>query len=199
MERKKLDEGTNKDAESVTKSVNENEIEGTFSQPKPKRTKRRFTTLSIILTTQNRFEILPTIDKRKDRTKENEYDEDKKENKTSIVLRAKEKWTNVSKLVSQKKISYFKATATKEGIKIYPQTITDYTKMYNPMKENDLQFHTHQLREDKNLKVVIKGISDEMPVEDVVEDLNERGYPIIKATRMNRKKPTLTNANANSN
>lgn len=108
----------------------------------------------------------------------------KQNNSTPIILRNKEKWTKVSKELNDRKISITRATNTNYGIKIQPTTIDDYRTLYKYLKENNYEFHTHQLSEERNLRIVIKGVPLEIKDDEIKEDLKEKGYPTIKITRM---------------
>lgn len=59
--------------------------------------------------------------------------------------------------------------------------------MYKTLKKMNVQLYTYQLRPEKPLKVMLRGIPVEIQVEEVIEDLNCKNYPATKAVRMNGK------------
>jgi hypothetical protein len=58
------------------------------------------------------------------------------------------------------------------------------------MKARNYEFHTHQLKEEKNLKIVIKGIPTEITEVELEEELKEEGYPTANIKRMNGRRGT---------
>lgn len=105
-----------------------------------------------------------------------------------IIVREKEKWTGINKKMQARKINYVKAKVVKTGIEIEPQTEQDYRDLYKLLKEQKIQFHTYELRSEKPLKIVIKGVPQEMEEQEIKEDLEAQSYPITKITRMKGKR-----------
>lgn len=157
----------------------------------PKKTAKASITPATDLTVSNQFDLLSGNEIETDTNKENDNDQSNysndQKNTTPIILRNKEKWTSLTNKFNEKKINYTKATSVKDGIRIQPATVADYRAMYQLMKNLNVEFHTHQLKSERNLKVVIKGISTEIPVEDIKMYLEELGYPAINVSRMNGK------------
>ncbi|RZC33122.1 hypothetical protein BDFB_012972 [Asbolus verrucosus] len=172
------------DTVNKNKRINEEE----FKIPKKMAKKRQYTQLNIQYTSKNKFEILNDQNNTGESTSncDKVSNEDTK-NTTPIILRNKEKWPTVSKLIDNKNIKITRATNTKEGIRIQPNTEGDYRKLHDELMSQKHEFHTHQLKTEKTLKVVVKGIPVEVPEKDVHDDLLEQGYMTIKITRMNRK------------
>ncbi|RZC32014.1 hypothetical protein BDFB_011553 [Asbolus verrucosus] len=163
-----------------------------FELPKKTSKKRTYSQLNVQLSTSNRYEILDgnncASTAREDNTNEKEETEnERRENSTPIFLRNKEKWAKVSKILENENIKYTRATNTKDGIRTKPTTERDYKSMYTLFKNQNLEFHTHQLKTEKTLKIVAKGIPIEIKEEEIHEDLKSQGYPAMKITRMNRK------------
>nr|XP_008193154.2 PREDICTED: nucleic-acid-binding protein from mobile element jockey [Tribolium castaneum] len=102
-----------------------------------------------------------------------------------IILRDKSKWVQVSNLLKTKHLNYTKATSLKDGIKIQPQSHADYKATKELLLNNQYEFHTHLPRNEKHLKVVIKGVP--IKSEEVAIELESIGYPAEKITRMNKK------------
>ncbi|RZC41369.1 PRE C2HC and/or Herpes U47 domain containing protein [Asbolus verrucosus] len=188
-----MDETTNQENQPTTEPENE-KVKQTkreeFELPKKKAKKRTFTQLNIQPSQNNRFEALSTNTDTTEKIESNTVNEKEtveKQNSTPIYLRNKEKWASVNKLLEVKKINITKATNTKDGIRIQLQTEYDYRTMYNLFKQKDLEFHTHQLKTEKTLKVVAKGIPVEVDEKEIHDDLKSKGYPAVKITRMNKK------------
>lgn len=75
-----------------------------------------------------------------------------------IVLRQKSKWIEVAKTLNRKHYNYVSARMTDEGVRIIAQTPEDYRNITKYMKKKEIEFHTYQLKSEKNLKIVIKGL-----------------------------------------
>lgn len=123
--------------------------------------------------------------------------QEKKENKQTkhaiapIIVREKDKWTRISSQITKRKISYTKARNIYSGIEVQPSSEDDYRALRKYLTEVDVQFHTYELKSEKPLKVVIKGIPIEVKEEEVDEYLKEKSYPISKIVRMrNRGNPS---------
>lgn len=175
---------------------NEDQKKEEFLIPKKQR-KRRFTQLSIIppsVENGNRFSILNEETQNMEESQDLPSPEEgepatgtQDNNSTTIVLRDKSLWLKISKTLNAEKINYTKATTTRDGIRIQPQTISDFKNVLKLFKDENVPFHTHQLKTEKNLRIVIKGIPTEIKEDDIYTDLLEKGYPALKITRMNGK------------
>lgn len=110
-----------------------------------------------------------------------------------IILREPEKWLKISKTLNNRNYKYNKAKTTTDGIRIQPQTVKDYQIITKFFDDNKIQYHTLQLKQESVLKIIIKKIPTRIEVDEVVADLQEKGYEILKATRITDKdnKPTL--------
>lgn len=104
-----------------------------------------------------------------------------------IILRDKTKWIEVSSKLRQHNINYCKAKTVAKGIQIYPNTEKDYSNLYKFLKHENFYFHTYELESEKLLKIVIRGVPQELTEENVQIDLEDQGYPVAKVVRMNGK------------
>lgn len=112
---------------------------------------------------------------------------DPNSNSTPIVIRDKSQWPKISSLLYSKKINYTRASSAKDGIRVQPSTIEDFKNMHKLLIAEHFPFHTHQLRSEKKLKIVIRGIPTEFTTSDIAADLHKSGYPALKVTRMLNK------------
>lgn len=139
------------------------------------------------ITTKNKYSVLNiTTDDFKNNDNETSI-EQQKNNTTPLVIKNKEKWTDISNNLKSKKINYSKATASKEGIRVQPSTTVDFRAMYKALKELQIEFYTYQLKEEKPLKIVIKGLPLEIKYEIIKQDLLDQEYPIERLIRMKGK------------
>ncbi|GJQ67692.1 hypothetical protein Trydic_g6725, partial [Trypoxylus dichotomus] len=114
-------------------------------------------------------------------------EEPKKPKIAPIFLKNKEKWTKISQKMSQAKITTTKCKLVNAGIQIDPAAEEDYRKLVHLLEKEGYQFFTYQLSSEKKLKVVLRGITQEITEKEITEDLQSKGYPADKVTRMNGK------------
>lgn len=108
-----------------------------------------------------------------------------KKNKIApIIIRNKKNWNEISKLIRTNNIVYTKAKLISQGVQVEPYSEDDYRNLFKILKTKKEEFYTYQLKSEKKLKVVIRGIMTEITEEDISSDLNEQGYPAIKVLRM---------------
>ncbi|GLV44744.1 hypothetical protein CBL_05211 [Carabus blaptoides fortunei] len=69
-------------------------------------------------------------------------------------------------------------------IKIRVDSINDYRQTTKIFDNTNTPYHTYQLSEEKVLKVVIRGIPEDIDASEVRNELVAKGYPVISATRM---------------
>lgn len=61
-----------------------------------------------------------------------------------------------------------------QGIKIQPTTAADYKNIIRLFDNKEIQYHTCQLLEDKELKIVIRGLYRETDPQEILEDLKNQ-------------------------
>lgn len=62
--------------------------------------------------------------------------------------------------------------------KIQTQREVDYCQIVNWLDAKQLQFYTYQIKSEKGLRVVIKGIDHSVPTEDIKQELNDLGFEV---------------------
>ncbi|XP_048517395.1 uncharacterized protein LOC125502627 [Dendroctonus ponderosae] len=75
-----------------------------------------------------------------------------------IVLREKDKYDEITRRLMDKKINYGCGVTTKEGVSTHPPTAEDYRQMIRVLDTYKYQYHTYQMKEEKQLRVVVRGI-----------------------------------------
>lgn len=53
-----------------------------------------------------------------------------------------------------------------------------------PNEEDYRSLYTYQLKSEKRLKIVLRGVLTEISEQEVSENLHEQGYPVTKVKRM---------------
>lgn len=101
-----------------------------------------------------------------------------------IFLKDKSKWNNTQRILNEHRIQTTKCKLVSTGIQIDPSTEEDYRKLIKILDNNNLEFYTYQLRSEKLLKVVLRGVMQESTEQEIREDLLHQGYPVSKIIRM---------------
>lgn len=80
---------------------------------------------------------------------------------------------------------------TREGIRVFTKEAEDFGKLRDLLNGKEVQMHTCSLKQEKTLKVVLRGIPKEIQPEEVEEDLKDMGFPVLGTKRMKRFKEDL--------
>ncbi|GBP90761.1 hypothetical protein EVAR_99474_1 [Eumeta japonica] len=83
--------------------------------------------------------------------------------------------------------NFTKVQNTKSGIKIIVAFIGDFRNLNRYLIQNNLFFKTFAFEEERKIKTVIKGISTELDLDYMKEDLLRQGYPIPAVHRLYRR------------
>jgi hypothetical protein len=78
----------------------------------------------------------------------------------------------------------FHCGSTKTGVTIYPHTVDAYRKIVRCLKENQAEFHTYQLSEDKAYRVVIRGLHWSIGEEAIRTEISNLGYRVRNVTNV---------------
>ncbi|KAJ3643999.1 hypothetical protein Zmor_026676 [Zophobas morio] len=103
-----------------------------------------------------------------------------------IILRDGQRWSEVSRRMTDNSIRYSKAKSTPEGVRIQPVEVSDFRSLVRLLDNMKVQYHTFTLPEEKTLRVVIRGIAVGVASQEVLEDLESLGLQPIQVSRMNR-------------
>lgn len=111
----------------------------------------------------------------------------KKDRVPPITMIQKEHYNSLITVIKKDniKIHYIKNKST--GLEILPVTTDDYRKLTNIFDHFNEEYFTFPLKEEKNLKIVIRGIPECINIEDIKAELQAMKFNILKISRMNRK------------
>ncbi|KAK9884915.1 hypothetical protein WA026_009152 [Henosepilachna vigintioctopunctata] len=160
---------------------------GTSTEPARR---RKTSEAGIIPTaTSNQFEALQNLDDMD--LPSPPKDEKKERSPPPIVLRDKSNWTDISRKISNARLSFTKAKNIKDGISINPVSINDYRGITRLFDSLQVEYHTYALPEEKPLKVVLRNLPFETLPEDILEDLRNQNLPAKTVSKMTnaQKKP----------
>lgn len=76
----------------------------------------------------------------------------------------------------------FLLKTTSKGVTVYPQSANDYRKLVSCLRTSGAEFHTYQLSEDRNPRIVIKDLHHNTPVEEIKRELEKYGYQTVGIT-----------------
>lgn len=105
-----------------------------------------------------------------------------------IILRRKERWTQVSALLRTESAAYTKAKLIGDGIAVTAASATDYRRITRILNREREEYHTYSLQEDRLLRAVIRGIPDGVPEVDIKADLEAQGLTVSSVQRMTSRK-----------
>ncbi|GJQ79607.1 hypothetical protein Trydic_g16449 [Trypoxylus dichotomus] len=95
-----------------------------------------------------------------------------------VILREKARWMAVNAELSQQGVRTTKLVNTNVGIRIQLASAADYRQLVRIVFKLKMQYHSYHLTEEKPLKVVIRGVSEEI-TEDEVAGAARRPTPLI--------------------
>ncbi|GJQ67639.1 hypothetical protein Trydic_g8430 [Trypoxylus dichotomus] len=101
-----------------------------------------------------------------------------------VVLREKARWTTLNAEILRRGIRTTKVVNTNVGIRIQPTTADDYRQLVQAVTALNMQFHSYQLTEDKPLKVVLRGVPEDITEDEINRDLARQGIRVLECKRM---------------
>ncbi|GJQ85883.1 hypothetical protein Trydic_g15339 [Trypoxylus dichotomus] len=101
-----------------------------------------------------------------------------------VVLREKARWMAVNAELAQQAVRTTKVVNTSVGIRIQPASAADYRQLVRIVSVMKVQYHSYQLTEEKPLKIVNRGVSEEITEEEVAQDLAGQGFQHASCKRM---------------
>ncbi|GJQ78640.1 hypothetical protein Trydic_g11744 [Trypoxylus dichotomus] len=87
-------------------------------------------------------------------------------------------------MMKHKNVTATKCKLIQTGIQVQPATEDDYRKLSKMLKEEGIQFYTFQLKSEKKLKVVLRGITQDITDDEIKDDLQQQDYPVEKNSQM---------------
>ncbi|KYB26582.1 hypothetical protein TcasGA2_TC034815, partial [Tribolium castaneum] len=109
-----------------------------------------------------------------------------------IFLRDAEKWQHFSSVANERKFGFTKARSVNDQIRIQTTTVADFRSFTKFIDEEKIPYHTFTLPEEKNIRVVLRGISVQVYMEAVLQDLKLQGFNPVCVHRMHGGKRQLS-------
>lgn len=105
-----------------------------------------------------------------------------------IVIKNRENYKNICEALKLNEVEAEKIiTARGGGFKIFTKNSEDFRKTRRVLDAKSEQYHTFQLHEEKELKVVLRGVPESLEVEDIAQDLVEQGVSVNSIKRLGNK------------
>ncbi|KAA5635062.1 hypothetical protein F3G63_34165 [Pseudomonas aeruginosa] len=101
-----------------------------------------------------------------------------------LILQEKTAWNRVSQALQANKINYTHARNVAHGIQIKVATPGDHRALSAYLRKENIGFHTYALQEDRELRVVIRGVPKELDIDYIKEDLTAQSLPLVSVHRM---------------
>ncbi|GBP36166.1 hypothetical protein EVAR_4310_1 [Eumeta japonica] len=76
---------------------------------------------------------------------------------------------------------------TKKGLKLQAKTVADFRNLQNLLVTQKFAFHTYSLKEEREIRVVLRGVPKEIPVNEVKEDLLSQSLTVQSVRRIQNR------------
>ncbi|GBP34443.1 Nucleic-acid-binding protein from transposon X-element [Eumeta japonica] len=101
-----------------------------------------------------------------------------------MFVQNKDRWTELRKRCAEKKIQFSQARNSAQGLKLPAKTVADFKNLQNLLVSCNFKFHTYSLKEEREIRVVLRGVPKEIPVDEVKEDLLAQNLPVHSVRRI---------------
>ncbi|GBP38859.1 hypothetical protein EVAR_32375_1 [Eumeta japonica] len=84
-----------------------------------------------------------------------------------------------------------------QGLKLQTKTVADFRNLQNLLVTQKFALHTYSLKEEREIRVVLRGVPRELSIEEVKEDLLSQNLPVqsVHRTVAQELKPALSRFN----
>ncbi|GBP44703.1 Nucleic-acid-binding protein from transposon X-element [Eumeta japonica] len=101
-----------------------------------------------------------------------------------MFVQNKDRWTELRKKCADNNIQFSQARNSAQGLKLQAKTIADFRNLQNLLVTLKISFHTYSLKEEQEIRVVLRGVPKELPVDEVKEDLLAQNLPVQSVRRI---------------
>ncbi|GBP46344.1 hypothetical protein EVAR_39721_1 [Eumeta japonica] len=82
---------------------------------------------------------------------------------------------------------YPDACNTTRGLKIQPAAVPDFQNLSAVLATLKVAYHTYSLKEEREFHIVFRGVSKELPIREVKEDLFAQDLPVRSVRRITNR------------
>ncbi|KAJ8664535.1 hypothetical protein QAD02_006197 [Eretmocerus hayati] len=93
-------------------------------------------------------------------------------------------WPRVQQAIASNNIGVRRAFNTSNGVRVFTRTTEDFRTLTQYLESKQLEYTTHQLHEDRELVVVIRGVNQGLSEEQIKEELSKKIPSINRVHRM---------------
>ncbi|GBP51854.1 hypothetical protein EVAR_88559_1 [Eumeta japonica] len=101
-----------------------------------------------------------------------------------MFVQNKDRWTELRKKCAEKNIQFSQARNSAQGLKLQAKTVADFRNLQNLLVSLKFAFHTYSLKEEREIRVVLRGVPKEIPLDEVKEDLLSQHLPVQSVRRI---------------
>lgn len=101
-----------------------------------------------------------------------------------IIIHEKKAWSDVSKWTLENGVQFESARSIAQGIRVQVLTTDDHRRLTAHLRETTIGYHSYALEDERQLRVVLKGIPKEIETETIFNDLSSQDLPIKAIHRM---------------
>ncbi|GBP79878.1 Nucleic-acid-binding protein from transposon X-element [Eumeta japonica] len=101
-----------------------------------------------------------------------------------MFVQDKDRWTELRRRCADKGIQFSQARNSVQGLKLQAKTVADFKNLQNLLVCYKFKFHTYSLKEEREIRVVLRGVPKEIPVDEVKEDLVAQSLPVQSVRRI---------------
>jgi hypothetical protein len=74
--------------------------------------------------------------------------------------------------------AYHSKTLANNTVTVYPHSAQIYRRIINHLKDNNIIFHTYQLKQERAYRIVIRDIHPSIPTQEIVDELTLKGHTV---------------------
>lgn len=97
-------------------------------------------------------------------------------------------WSVIDKYLLENKIQNYVGKVNGDEIKIKLSTAADHRFVLKYLNNSNINYHTYRLAEDKMLRVVIRSLPRDTPLDDITNYLIENGFNVNNITQMTKRR-----------
>lgn len=72
----------------------------------------------------------------------------------------------------------------RDEVKIQPYTDQTYSNITKALEENNTEFHTYKLKNERNFNVVLRGLHSSTSIDDIKDFLTEQGHDVVNVSNV---------------
>ena len=95
-----------------------------------------------------------------------------------IYIKDKSHWPSIQDYLTTEDIPCRRAVNTSDSVKVHVHSVSDFRSLTRKLESDNIPYTTHQLRQGKDLIVVIRGVIESQSDEDIRTELDNKKFPV---------------------